>query len=54
MSHIVVAPSLGLQAQPLLDSLRRWFEATLSKLSRKAETTAAIRYALVRWDAGTR
>ena len=39
------------QAQPLLDSLRQWFEATLSKLSRKSETTAAIRYALVRWDA---
>ncbi len=39
------------QAQPLLDSLRQWFEATLSKLSRKSETTTAIRYALVRWDA---
>jgi Transposase IS66 family/IS66 C-terminal element len=32
----------------------RWFEATLSKLSRKSETTAAIRYALPRWDALTR
>ena len=42
------------QAQPLLDSLRQWFEATLSKLSRKSETTAAIRYALSRWDALTR
>jgi len=42
------------QAKPLLDSLRQWFEATLSKLSRKSETTAAIRYALVRWDALTR
>jgi len=39
------------QAQPLLDALRQWFEATLSKLSRKSETTAAIRYALVRWHA---
>jgi transposase len=39
------------QAQPLLDSLRQWFEEILSKLSRKSETTAAIRYALVRWDA---
>src|SRR5450432_807605 len=39
------------QAKPLLDSLRQWFEATLSQLSRKSETTAAIRYALVRWDA---
>jgi transposase len=42
------------QAQPLLDSLRQWFEATLSKLSRKSETTAAIRYAVSRWDALTR
>jgi len=42
------------QAKPLLDSLRHWFEATLSKLSRKSETTAAIRYALTRWDALTR
>ena len=39
------------QAKPLLDSLRQWFEATLGKLSRKSETTAAIRYALSRWDA---
>jgi transposase len=39
------------QSKPLLDSLRQWFEEILSKLSRKSETTAAIRYALVRWDA---
>jgi|GraSoi2013_100cm_1033763.scaffolds.fasta_scaffold24157_3 transposase len=39
------------QAKPLLDSLRQWFEEILSKLSRKSETTAAIRYALTRWDA---
>lgn len=39
------------QSKPLLDSLRQWFEATLSKLSRKSETTVAIRYALSRWDA---
>ena len=39
------------QSRPLLDSLRQWFEATLPQLSRKSETTAAIRYALVRWDA---
>jgi transposase len=39
------------QAKPLLDSLRQWFEAMLGKLSRKSETTAAIRYALSRWDA---
>ena len=42
------------QAKPLLDSLRQWFEGTLSKLSRKSETTVAIRYALSRWDALTR
>jgi transposase len=42
------------QSKPLLDSLRHWFETTLSKLSRKSETTAAIRYALSRWDALTR
>ncbi len=42
------------QANPLLDSLRQWFEATLSKLSRKSETTVAIRYALSRWDTLTR
>jgi transposase len=42
------------QSKPLLDSLRHWFEVTLSKLSRKSDTTAAIRYALSRWDALTR
>jgi len=42
------------QSKPLLDSLRQWFEATLTKLSRKSETTVAIRYALSRWGALTR
>jgi transposase len=42
------------QSKPLLDALRQWFEATLSTLSRKSETTAAIRYALTRWEALTR
>ena len=42
------------QAKPIVDSLRHWLEATLSKLSRKSETTVAIRYALSRWDALTR
>lgn len=36
------------QSKPLLDLLREWFETTLSKLSRKSDTTAAIRYALSR------
>ena len=39
------------QSKPLLESLRQWFESTLPKLSRKSDTTAAIRYALSRWDA---
>jgi hypothetical protein len=39
------------QTRPLLESLRQWFEATLPKLSRKSDTTAAIRYALSRWEA---
>ncbi len=39
------------QARPLLESLRQWFETTLLKLSRKSDMTAAIRYALLRWDA---
>ncbi|MBV8632279.1 MAG: IS66 family transposase [Silvibacterium sp.] len=42
------------QAKPLLDSLRQWLEAILSKLSHKSETTVAIRYALSRWNALTR
>src|SRR6201982_2816419 len=42
------------ESKPLLDSMRQWFETTLSKLSRKSDTTAAIRYALSRWDALTR
>jgi hypothetical protein len=33
----------------LLDSLKAWFEASLSKLSRKSEVTQAIHYALGRW-----
>jgi transposase len=39
------------RARPLLESLRQWFEATIPKLSRKSDTTAAIRYALSLWDA---
>jgi len=39
------------RAKPLLASLRRWFEMTLPKLSRKSDTTVAIRYGLSRWDA---
>jgi transposase len=39
------------RARPLLESMREWLETSLSKLSRKSDTTAAIRYALARWDA---
>jgi transposase len=39
------------RSRPLLISLHDWFEASLLKLSRKSDTTAAIRYALTRWDA---
>src|SRR5437660_7197990 len=39
------------RSKPLLASLRQWFETTLPKLSRKSDTTVAIRYALSRWDA---
>jgi len=39
------------RARPLLQSLQEWFEVSLTKLSRKSETTAAIRYALGLWEA---
>jgi len=42
------------RARPLLQSLRDWFEASLPKLSRKSDTTMAIRYALGLWAALTR
>jgi hypothetical protein len=42
------------RACPLLQSLHDWFEVSLTKLSRKSDTTAAIRYALTLWPALTR
>ncbi len=36
---------------PLLDSLKRWFEATLLTLSGKSDTSIAIQYALNPWAA---
>jgi len=42
------------RARPLLQSLHEWFEVALTKLSRKSDTTAAIRYALGLWQALTR
>jgi hypothetical protein len=42
------------RARPLLQSLHDWFNISLAKLSRKSDTTAAIRYALGLWKALTR
>src|SRR5712672_1121411 len=42
------------RSRPLLESLKQWFEETLGKLSRKSDTTKAIRYALGRWEAMVR
>lgn len=39
------------RARPLLNSLKDWFKESLTKLSRKSETAAAIHYALGRWPA---
>ncbi len=39
------------RAVPLLDDMKRWFEATLTTLSAKSDTTKAIQYALNRWPA---
>jgi transposase len=39
------------RSQPLLESMRAWFESRLPELSRKSDTSAAIRYTLVLWDA---
>jgi len=37
------------RAIPLLDDMKRWFDATLTTLSSKSDTTKAIQYALNRW-----
>jgi transposase len=42
------------RTRPLLQSLHDWLEVSLTKLSRKSDTTAAIRYALTLWPALTR
>ena len=38
----------------MIQTLHEWFELSLPKLSRKSDTTAAIRYALGLWPALTR
>ena len=42
------------RARPLLESLREWLEATLSKIMQKSDVASAIRYALAHWSALTR
>jgi transposase len=42
------------RVRPLLQSIHDWFTISLTKLSRKSDTTAAIRYALTLWPALTR
>jgi len=42
------------RSKPLWESLKKWFEETLGKLSKKSDSTRAIHYALDRWEALTR
>ena len=39
------------RSRPLLESIHHWLEASLAKLSKKSDTSAAIRYALGLWGA---
>jgi transposase len=39
------------RSRPLLESLKKWYEETLGKLSKKSDTTKAIRYAHGCWHA---
>ncbi len=39
------------RSRPLLESLKRWLEETLVKLSKKSDTAQAVRYALGLWEA---
>jgi len=41
----------NLRSRPLIECMRQWLEDSLAKLSKKSDTSAAIRYALARWDA---
>jgi transposase len=38
------------RSRPLLNAMRAWLETSLPKLSQKSDTSAAIHYALARWD----
>ena len=39
------------RARPLLESFKAWLESCLPRLSRKSDTTAAVKYALGLWEA---
>jgi transposase len=39
------------RARPILESLHAWLESCLTRLSRKSDTTTAVKYALGRWEA---
>jgi transposase len=41
----------NIRSRPLLESLKRWLEETLVKLSKKSDTAIAVRHALGRWEA---
>jgi transposase len=41
----------NLRSRPLIESMNQWLEDSLAKLSKKSDTSAAIRYAVARWDA---
>ena len=41
------------RARPRLESLRAWLESCLTNLSKKSDTTVAVKYALGRWEALT-
>jgi transposase len=42
---------LQAEARPLLNALQTWLRTTMETLSKKSDTTAAILYALNRWEA---
>jgi len=44
----------NIKARPLLESMHAWLQTSLSKLSRKSDTSAAIHYALALWNAFVR
>src|SRR6202023_2622926 len=44
----------NLRARPLLESMRSWMQASLSRLAPKSDTASAIHYALALWDALSR